>query len=75
MNVARESSTTAREALVQRALHLLSPSELSMESFAAPGTSMSINELSSDVILPVRHFIKYWGRCRIESDAAVTVCP
>ena len=45
MNVARESSTTALEALAQRALHLLSPSGLSTESFAVPGTSMTLNEL------------------------------
>lgn len=45
MNVARESSTTALEALVQRALRLFSPSGVSLESFAVPGTSMSLNEL------------------------------
>ncbi len=45
MNVVRELSTTALEALAQRALHLLSPSGLSTESFAVPGTSMTLNEL------------------------------
>lgn len=45
MNVARESSTAALEALAQRALQLLLSTGLSVESFAVPGTSLTVNQL------------------------------
>lgn len=46
MNVARESSSAALEALAQRALQVVSQAGLSAESFAvAPGTSLTLNEL------------------------------
>lgn len=46
MNVARESSAAALEALAQRALQVVSQTGLSAESFAVvPGTSLTVNEL------------------------------
>ncbi|RJG08960.1 DUF2384 domain-containing protein [Pseudomonas cavernicola] len=45
MNVARETSTTALEALAQRVAEQASQAGLSAEAFAVPGTSMTLNEL------------------------------